>query len=470
LEPQTRGVVYIDYFGEKGMLEQPKIGSELTRGWRNSMRDNFASSKSVMQVVLPSLRLALVVIFGLIIAPQRSFAHDLGTMTTIGKLLNPNSCPSVTPARPFVPPTQGYVRKYNTIAHHFLDAEVGAGDVTPAMYAILDVLLDESIAALKPYPSNLSIEQAKKFAVDSLVTIDCILLRHGFVYPGHGLVALLSDGLGPTMYERVDDLNELRNQTHNIRRRKFIDARGTEPFYVVDCDVASYIYLAVAEVMKYPLHLVEIPRHNFVRWQLDSATFINFETMDGAETDNAYYKENWGIAEAFVGRGGILDTMNDKQTIAYHDATVAISWSWRGNLDRMIEVYLRSISIDSTHALALNNLAWFYAAVPKGDRRDGAKAVQYGLQTVAVIPDGDSLDTLACAYAQSGNFARAIEVEMDAIKVSYAPFGSNLTGDLALFRSNGTCNDVNFGKDPMPFRPGQSVARAATDKDLLRLH
>jgi hypothetical protein len=138
----------------------------------------------------------------------------------------------------------------------------------------------------------------------------------------------------------------------------------------------------------------------------------------------------------------------------------------------MIDFYQRSVLTDCTHPFALNNLFWFYAAAPKIEWRDGAKAVQHGLRATAVPADGDGLDTLACAYAQNGDFARAIDTELVAIDVAYAPFGSSISGDLGLFRASSpqTCNDSGFGRDPAPFRPGQTVARAATDKELLRFH
>jgi tetratricopeptide (TPR) repeat protein len=385
-------------------------------------------------------------------------------------LPSPNKCPSIVAAEPFATPSPGYQRKYNTIAHQFLDDEIGAGDVTPAMHAILDVLIDEAVANMKPYPINLSTEQAKTFAGDALKQIDCILLRHGFVYPGHGLVHLLSDGMSPTIYDDPNDLNELRSEVHNIRRAAFIAAHGIGPFYVVDCDTASFIYLAIAEVMKYPLHLIDIPTHNFVRWEIGPDSYVNFETMYGFVTDDAYYRASWAIPDAFVDRGGILRSMNVTEAFAYHDGAVALAWSWRNDYARMIEHYQRAISRDSNRAFAFNNLAWYYAAVPKTELRDGAKAVQYALQAVALFPDGDSLDTLACAHAQRGDFASALQVEADAMQVGYVPFRSNLNAHMALFQQHQPCNDAGFGKDPMPFRPGQNLVRTAMDKDLLRLH
>ena len=217
--------------------------------------------------------------------------------------LTPNTCSSATVAPPFVTPASDYRRKHNSLAHRLLDDEKGAGQVTPAMYAILDALIDETVSKLGPYRPELSEREQTKFAVATLKQIDCILVRHGFVYPGHGAVQLVSDGLAPTMYERRDDLNELKKQGHNVRRAKFIAARGKGPFYVVDCDIAAFIYLAIAEVQGYPLHLVDIPTHNFVRWKIGPEVAIDFETMDGAETNDAFYRAIFKIPAAFVGRG-----------------------------------------------------------------------------------------------------------------------------------------------------------------------
>jgi hypothetical protein len=403
-------------------------------------------------------------------APHVS-AHDLRTLAA-PQAPTPNRCASIAPAPPFAPPDSAYQRRYDTIAHRFLADEKEVSNVTVSMYAILDRLIDEADVVLKPLPSGLSESEKKKFAIESLTAIDCLLLRHAFVYPGHGLVGLLSDGLGPTVYTTAHDRDELRTQQHNIRRSRFIDAFGSGPFYVMDCDIASYLYLAIAEIMKYPLHLVEIPRHNFIRWELGQGVYVDFETMDGMETDDDYYKTRWFIPDAFVGRGGILKSMTVAETVAYHWATIAISWSWQLNVTRMIESYQKSLAIDFSHALALNNLAWFYAAAPRSEWRDSPEALKYGIQTVALVPDGDSLDTLACAYAQNGDFSWAIETEQDAMNAGYTPFGSNLRGDMALFKAEPpqACNDPTFGQDPAPFRPRQAITRAATDKDLLRLH
>ena len=85
--------------------------------------------------------------------------------------------------------------------------------VTPQMYSVLDRLIDEAVAELPPYPANISVANAKAFAAEQLGKIDCLLLSHGFVYPGKGLVQSLSDGLEPIIHAipqaLIDDLTPI---------------------------------------------------------------------------------------------------------------------------------------------------------------------------------------------------------------------------------------------------------------------
>jgi len=79
-----------------------------------------------------------------------------------------------------------YTPRYHTVAHAFLDAERGIGPVTSSEYAILDAVINEAKSRLEPVPAGLDDAAYRQFAVDSLKTIDCILVSHGFVYPASG--------------------------------------------------------------------------------------------------------------------------------------------------------------------------------------------------------------------------------------------------------------------------------------------
>jgi hypothetical protein len=95
------------------------------------------------------------------------------------------------------------------------------------------------------------------------------------------------------MYTDPGYYNALLGNEHNAGRESFIAQRMPGPYYVVDCDIASYIYLAVSEVMKYSLSMVQMPLHEFIRWHRAKGGYIDFETMDGIETNDDDYVQAW---------------------------------------------------------------------------------------------------------------------------------------------------------------------------------
>jgi tetratricopeptide (TPR) repeat protein len=334
--------------------------------------------------------------------------------------------------------------------------EKGVGPVTPSEYAILDALLDEAKQRLQPIPNGLGAADYEAFAVSSLKTMDCILVRHGFVYPGVGLVQLLSDGLDPTKFTGTY-YEKLKNKSHNEGRIAFIEKRNPGPFYVVDCDIASFLFLAMGELMGYPLAMVDMPGHNFIRWKRPDGTFINFETMDGKETSDDYYISGWGIPKSFLRTPGVLTTMTPAQLTAYEYFGVGLSYSWKHDYPQTIADYPKVISTDATLNDSANNLSWFYAVNPQSGWRDPRKAVAYGKQSTAIFANGDTLDTLACAYALAGDFTSAIQTEQKAIDIGWTPQNSNLSDDMGTLMKHQTCIDPDFGRDTHVFRQTAAI-------------
>ncbi len=69
------------------------------------------------------------------------------------------------------------------------------------------------------------------------------------------------------------------------------------------------------------------------------------------------------------------------------------------------------------HKMAINNLAWLYATSPNKSLRNGDKGVAIMLPLIEKEPKSSVLlDTLAAAYAESGDFAKAIEYQERAIE------------------------------------------------------
>ena len=75
------------------------------------------------------------------------------------------------------------------------------------------------------------------------------------------------------------------------------------------------------------------------------------------------------------------------------------------------------LAADKGDASALNELAWFLATCEDSALRDGVEAVKLAEKAVAATQRKDPmyLDTLAAAYAETGDFARAVRTQKEAI-------------------------------------------------------
>ena len=84
-----------------------------------------------------------------------------------------------------------------------------------------------------------------------------------------------------------------------------------------------------------------------------------------------------------------------------------------------IKDFEQSIRLDSNYAESFNDLAWILATCKEARYRDGKRAVELATRACDLTHsrDAPSLDTLAAAYAETGDFDSAILWEQKAIKV-----------------------------------------------------
>lgn len=314
--------------------------------------------------------------------------------------------------------TAKYKPKYNTIAHKILDLESEAVTVNESMYQLLDTVIDEAKATIK-VPSFSTDRAQRRAQVNTILsTIDDILIRHNFIYPRdrkEDWILLLSDGLTPKRLEGPM-LDVILSQRHNIRRVNRINRNI--PFYLVDCDIASYLYLAIGEAVGLPLSLVDLPEHNFIRWSFDAESYLNWETMYGTFRRNSEYRLALGdddIAEELYNRRIYLVAMSSQDVMGYCYAARAIKWKELKNEARAIADYETSIKLYPRTPFAFNNLAWLLATSHDVKIRDGKRAISLSQQANFIYPDNANyLDTLAAAYAEAGNFQKAVETEKRA--------------------------------------------------------
>jgi len=69
--------------------------------------------------------------------------------------------------------------------------------------------------------------------------------------------------------------------------------------------------------------------------------------------------------------------------------------------------------------VAFDGRAWLWATCPDAQLRDGKRAVQSAARACELTgwKDAGALDTLAAAYAEAGDFSKAIESQERAIKL-----------------------------------------------------
>ena len=103
-----------------------------------------------------------------------------------------------------------------------------------------------------------------------------------------------------------------------------------------------------------------------------------------------------------------------------------------GDVRGAIGQWETSLQIDSHDGNALNNLAWILATYPDDAVRNGSRAVQLA-ESATVLPGGDApivQRTLAAAYAESGDFAKAIATGQHAAELAQSQGNNSLVETL----------------------------------------
>jgi len=102
------------------------------------------------------------------------------------------------------------------------------------------------------------------------------------------------------------------------------------------------------------------------------------------------------------------EAIKQEQLASQHEAD--------GNLEAAIHYHREALIVDSNNPAVLNNLAWILATARKSELRNGGEAVRLATRAVAVtdrrVPR--FIRTLAAAYAESGQYATAMQIAQTA--------------------------------------------------------
>jgi tetratricopeptide (TPR) repeat protein len=112
--------------------------------------------------------------------------------------------------------------------------------------------------------------------------------------------------------------------------------------------------------------------------------------------------------------------------------TLAIALDEKGEPAEAIQHYQRALEIAPRSIPALTNLAWLLATSQDGSVRNGRKAIELAGQADQLVGGTNTLvlRTLAAAYAENGEFAKAIRTARSAMQLARMHGEESLTTDL----------------------------------------
>jgi tetratricopeptide (TPR) repeat protein len=139
--------------------------------------------------------------------------------------------------------------------------------------------------------------------------------------------------------------------------------------------------------------------------------------------------QNGQVADALIHYRKLLELQPDNIEVHNIVGTVLIQ---QGRIREGVEEWQKVLAIQPDNGNAMSNLAWVFATSPDDSLRDGAKAVQLAEEALRIsgrrIPI--IFRTLAAAYAESGEFPKAIQTAQQGIELANSQGNSGLATEL----------------------------------------
>lgn len=126
------------------------------------------------------------------------------------------------------------------------------------------------------------------------------------------------------------------------------------------------------------------------------------------------------VDEAIADFTAAID-LTDTSEVPYRNR--AMAYTRKKDWARAAADYERVVELNPESAVGQNGLAWLLCTAPDDKVRDGKRALDHASKACELTDhkNGGYLDTLAAAYAELGQFDKAVEWQEKAIKVGDIP-------------------------------------------------
>jgi protein O-mannosyl-transferase len=152
-----------------------------------------------------------------------------------------------------------------------------------------------------------------------------------------------------------------------------------------------------------------------------------------------YFFARYGLGHALLEKGKLDAAIEHSRAAlliqpnnADCHTVLAIALDEKGQWAEAIQHYEKALEISPQSIYALNNLAWLLAAGSNASLRNGARAIQFA-QQADQLSGGTNvlvLRTLAAAYAEAGQFGKAIETAHAAMQLGQSQRDDSLATEL----------------------------------------
>jgi Tfp pilus assembly protein PilF len=188
-------------------------------------------------------------------------------------------------------------------------------------------------------------------------------------------------------------------------------------------------------------------------WLLQAAVDLRPDNSPAHENLAKALLQKGQVADALIHYRKLLQLQPDNIEVHNIVGTVLIQ---QGRISEGVEEWEKVLAIQSDNGNAMSNLAWVLATCPDESLRDGPKAVRLAEQALRL--SGGRIPilfrTLAAAYAESGEFSKAIQIVHQGIELAKTQgnptLATELQDNIALYQEHQPLRDFSLTNGNLP--------------------